>query len=523
MRNHRIIALAVAASVVLALAACSHSDSSSWNPNRNATPGGQPQLPGTWGSIVPATDEPGTDVATGVSVSNHNSAARIAVGTINLGPGAGGTAPVALDIALTNQLPVPTPAVANGRIYVGNGFGSYTMNCLDLQTGAVIWSKPTQSDGPSAVATDGNYVVFTTESCTVEVMDAATGNLRWARWLGDPVPAMPALVGNRVLAIYPDWGGYGQPEPMDGPIPYGQVAVGSPGSSGSGFAIASFNVTDGACNWVAPLPEHAITAPVVHGNDVFVTTLDGGLTRIHLETGAVLAQTQLFTTSAPTVYADGGTYKLAFSQRQGTSAVECLRTSSLSGVLDSAIIAPGAANYLQQSVVDAGGHFGVNVQAVMGTEFSPWLLPSWNTGAYPNVGVNSVFAMSCFEGSRPVVSEGNIYAAMGNRVVAATLDGTQLWAYDHAPGTAWRVLNAPVLVSDKLVFTDLDGKVVILDRATGNVVHSWTTGYRFTHQPAVVDGNIVVGSSNGHVLVIPTGDAAMDGWSQWGGSATNNK
>ena len=560
MRHRSAIALAAVACALLGLAACGNGsgEQSGGHDVRESVMSGNPTLPANWGKTVPATQTAGVDPVTGASNGNQGllgiTVRNVSVQSmVNVTPVGGPAVPPppppvtpptapppqgpppsspppsappstpALDIALSNQLPVATPAVVNGRIYVGSGFGSYQMNCIDANTGALIWAKPTQSDGPSAVACDGTYLTFTTESCTLECMECNTGNLVWARWLGDPVPAMPALYNGKVLAVYPDWGSYGgSGTPLDGPVPYGQVAAGSPGYSGANWAVACFNASNGACNWVAPLTEHAVTGPVVYNGRCYVATLNGALTCVDMDSGAVLSQTTPTITSAPTAFVDNGQVKFAYSQRlPDVDPMECLRISTLSGT-EGAAIGTRSASYLTTATVDASQYFGSNVFSVLNTEQCYWLMPSWSTGQYPTVGIGSVFAMSMYQGSRPVVDNGHIYAAMGNKVVAHDLNGTLLWEYTHST-TSWRLLNPPALAGGKLVLSDTEGAVLLINADTGALEQQWNTGYHIMQQPAVADGNIYVGTSNGHVLVIPTGDATLTGWTQWGGNGGHNK
>src|SRR6516164_2997809 len=43
-----------------------------------------------------------------------------------------------------------TPAVADGRLFLGGGFGSYDFYALDAATGHVLWQYQTEDDGPTA-------------------------------------------------------------------------------------------------------------------------------------------------------------------------------------------------------------------------------------------------------------------------------------------------------------------------------------------------------------------------------------
>jgi Ca-activated chloride channel homolog len=96
-----------------------------------------------------------------------------------------------------------TPAVLDGRVFLGGGFGSYDFYALDAATGAVAWQYQTTDDGPTAAVVQDDFVVFNTESCELEVLTIA-GRPVWKRWLGDPLMSMPAVGSGRVYIAYPD-------------------------------------------------------------------------------------------------------------------------------------------------------------------------------------------------------------------------------------------------------------------------------------------------------------------------------
>ncbi len=98
---------------------------------------------------------------------------------------------------------VPTPAVARGRVFVGGGFGSYDFYAFDAPTGAQVWHLGTADDGPTAAVSAEGLVIFNTESCTLEVVEAGSGQLVWGKWLGDPLLAQPAVMNGRVFMVYP--------------------------------------------------------------------------------------------------------------------------------------------------------------------------------------------------------------------------------------------------------------------------------------------------------------------------------
>src|SRR5437773_6074830 len=93
---------------------------------------------------------------------------------------------------------VPTPAIAHGRLFVGGGFGSHDFYAFDARSGAPAWRLHTSDDGPTAAVVSQGFAVFNTESCTLEVVEAASGKVVWEKWLGDPLLAQPAVMQGRI-------------------------------------------------------------------------------------------------------------------------------------------------------------------------------------------------------------------------------------------------------------------------------------------------------------------------------------
>ena len=106
-------------------------------------------------------------------------------------------------VSIPGQRPLATPALADGRLFLGGGFGSYDFYALDAATGHVLWQYQTEDDGPTAAVVHGGRVAFNTESCELEVLDTA-GRRLWKKWLGDPLMSMPAITGWRIYQVYPD-------------------------------------------------------------------------------------------------------------------------------------------------------------------------------------------------------------------------------------------------------------------------------------------------------------------------------
>ena len=188
-------------------------------------------------------------------------------------------------IKIPGGRPLATPAVVDGVVYVGGGFGSHEFYALDASTGARVWTCKTGDDGPTAAVVSEGCVTYNTESCTLFVHDAKTGKVLWHRWLGDPLMSQPAIGGGRLFMAYP-------------------------GKDGSHHLVA-FELRTGKALWDHKIAAEIITAPVVRGESVFAATTDGTLYRFDVKTGKRLWATKCNVTCAPRIVGD----KVYISQR----------------------------------------------------------------------------------------------------------------------------------------------------------------------------------------------------------------
>ena len=178
-------------------------------------------------------------------------------------------------LTIENGRAVPTPAIANGRLFVGGGFGSYDFYAFDARTGGSVWHLHTSDDGPTAAVMADGLVVFNTESCTLEVVEAETGKVVWEKWLGDPLLAQPAVMAGRIFMVYPKAGEH---------------------------RLGAFTLREGTPLWETRLDHDVITAPVVAEGKIYLSTFDGTVWCIDPKSGRVDWSQQLAATSAPWVY-----------------------------------------------------------------------------------------------------------------------------------------------------------------------------------------------------------------------------
>jgi Ca-activated chloride channel family protein len=236
-----------------------------------ATPAAAATAPATTSTAVPAAPLSPLDLGTDRPV------VKISLPR----PPAGATAPFALEdgrrgwvARLPHGVAIPTAAWGDGHVFVGGGFETTSFYALDAFTGRVDWSRHTlEDDGPSAPVFADGQIIFNTESCTLIVLDAATGKERWHRWLGDPTLSQPAVADGLVFASFP----------------------------AGGQRLGAFRLTDGKPVWSRPISGELLSTPVVSGDSVYATTVAGTTYRFRRTDGARLWAVSHAGSSAPWV------------------------------------------------------------------------------------------------------------------------------------------------------------------------------------------------------------------------------
>ncbi|MBX3460102.1 MAG: PQQ-binding-like beta-propeller repeat protein [Planctomycetes bacterium] len=464
-------------------------------------------------------------------------------------------------VRLPENFPLATPAVANGRMYVGGGFGSYSFYCIDAKSGELIWRVQTTDDGPTGAVVSGDYVAYNTESCTLEVRLCSNGELVWGRWLGDPLMSQPAIADGRVVMCWPNHGSFLQEniDPQDddklpdsgemmplqqsgeapasgpGPVAKGTVVHGGVKVAGKGsHALGCFDLKTGQTYWAVGVPGDCISAPVIEGGRVFAATLDGTLTQVDLKTGKVLAQDAHNATSAPWVGMLNNELHAFTSQRETVTETVAGKEVKVhyesTRQFDSRNTAGFAqqrmkADWLDRRVVESNTYYGAQSKALQdsGVGFSQAPEAAQSARAADNVGEASIVGLWAFQGSRPMVQHDRLYNTLGNSISRGNLDGASVdWQINYRPEKKERLLSPPASAGGQLVFASLDGTVFTLDAKTGQVKHALKVNKNFVFQPAVMDGKLYLSTLDGWLIAIDTGDKALTGWSMWGGGPAHN-
>lgn len=407
-------------------------------------------------------------------------------------------------VTMPGNRALATPAVVGDTVYVGGGYGSYEFYAFDAHSGKAKWAIKVSDDGPTAAVVADDKVVFNTESCTLFVVDARSGKMLWSRWLGDPLMSQPAIADGVVYMAYP-------------------------GGDGKHHLIA-LGLADGETQFDRAIAGDIISAPVVDGDSVYLTTFDGTVYRYDRQSGKLAWQSKMSATSAPFVVngqihvAQGQTIRDA-SGLAGKE--EGFRTLSSSGQPQGDLKARKRARYLEADVQEHSRYKMSQSAADATVGFGGGAPASAKSGeALGNIGQSTVRGLWEFQGSRPLVIGGVNYNTQGDSVRAIEADsGKQLWEHKLAGDVArvgGHLASPPAFAGGKLVVGATSGDVIGYDAKSGTELFRYGLREEIRFQPVLVGGSIFVGTTRGSLVCITTGDASLDGWTMWGGGPRHN-
>ena len=454
-------------------------------------------------------------------------------------------------VVIPGNRPLATPAVVDGRVYVGGGFGSHEFYAFDAATGKKIWEYKTADDGPTAAAVQDGYVAFNTESCEIEIL-TVDGKPVWKKWLGDPLMSVPAIGNGKVYQAYPDSKGDHK------------------------YYLACFDLKTGAEQWKKPIASEIITTPVLADDQVYLATLDGTLYCFNQKEGQLVWTKKQNATSSPVVWrgecyfskrkevmlAQAGKAVLQQNEALGvtTNNVVIAQNYALAGGQGGGVAAPAAgmavfgqpgratnynvdrletkelveterkADYLDtkkraalskqemaNAVNDAAVGFGGNSKGSFGFQ------------AASNVGQATVAGVWAYQGSKPFIGDNRLLSSMGDTLTCVDARSEKvLWKKAlHPKGSKPEelldsVLTPPALVNGKVFLGTTYGAVLCLSADSGELLWSVNIGEAIQFQPAVAKGRVYVSTSTGHLYCIETGDSKDDGWLMWGANAGHN-
>ncbi len=435
------------------------------------------------------------------------------------------------EVKFGNGSAVSTPAVYKGKVYTSGGFNSREFFAYEATTGKQAFGLDLSDDGPSSSACEDGECVFNTESCTVFAVDAETGKRRWAWFLGDPQTSSPTIANGVVFTSYPAGGVEGK----------------KPRPPNSTHVLAAFDLKTGKVLWQDWLDADVISAPVAVGEFLYVSTFNGTVIKLEQATGKIRYASKAHATSAPVVQFVAGLESMYYTRRadqmiaarpaatpagrtmaKGDAAApapseQIVRTDHNEPVERYSTAAKSAA-YLDHKVQ---AHAAMKDRA-MSSDASNGFAGGAPVSAAPDianaqVGQSNVATIQQFQGSRILHLSNENVNTMGDEVVATNPDdGKQLWSHklDGDIAKEGGALAAPpIAAGSHLIVATLHGTLLEIDPTTGAVENKWEVGGTLRSQPVVADGWIYVGTDDGRLVAVNTGDPSLTGWSMWGGNA----
>jgi Ca-activated chloride channel family protein len=394
-----------------------------------------------------------------------------------------------------------TPAVVDGMVFVGGGFGSHEFYAFDAETGKPAWAIRLSDDGPTAAVVAGGKVVFNTESCTLFVVDAKTGKQVWSRWLGDPLMSQPAVSDGIVYMAYP-------------------------GPDGEHRLIA-LTLDAGKQRFEVRIAGDIMTAPVVEGDSVYLTTLDGTVYRHRTADGVLVWKKAMQATSAPWIQ-DGEVHVAQRDSADGAAQpTEGLRVMTKEGENKGELRSKKGAAHLSPEVQDRSGYAAKQAADDSSVGFGGGAPAAAKTGAAKlNIGRGTVSGLWEYQGSRPMKVGKKSYATQGDVMRGIDADtGKVLWEKKLAGdlGKVGGHLGSPPAFADnKLVLGTAAGQIKGFDAESGTELFSYDLKEEIRFQPALARGRIFVGTQTGTLVSIQSGNPALDGWTMWGGGPEHN-
>ncbi|HEX7957595.1 MAG TPA: PQQ-binding-like beta-propeller repeat protein [Pyrinomonadaceae bacterium] len=443
-------------------------------------------------------------------------------------------------VRIPGDRPLATPAYSRGRVFVGGGYGSHEFYAFDAKTGRLVWNTNTGDDGPTAAVVEDGLVAFNTESCTLVVVDEKSGKVVWQEWLGDPLMSQPAVSKGRLYMAYPGSGrahanAQQSHAPQSAALTHGAPKTApnrqrqeSKDEETGSHRLLCADLRTGKHLWERAISSDVISAPVVSDGHVYATTFDGTSYSFDAVTGALAWKKENAGTSAPVVV--GGDVVVTQKEESGGVAYEGLqRLDARHGAARvTRLRARTKADYLGRN---KGGGVAIQqpAQAALDSSvgFSNAPAAAELAKANQHVGVSTVVGGWAYQGSRAAYSKGQMLNAQGrylNSVNAA--DGRFAWRAEVSGGglaADAQVFSPPALGENFMYLSSAQGHLLSVAQSDGRPGFMYHFGVPMVFQPALAEGGVYVGTSNGLLICLKTGSRDADGWYAWGGNGEHNK
>jgi outer membrane protein assembly factor BamB len=364
----------------------------------------------------------------------------------------------------------PTPAIFNNsEIIQGGGYYSKDLFSFSKKTGRFNWGLQLADNGVSASVCDEDFLIITTESCTLYAINAKTGELVWSKWLGPVINSTPTVANGKVYAVYPS--------ELD-------VAI----EDSKPYAVICFDLKSGAILWQNWIDSEPLGSPVACGQSLFITTSRGNLHQFDNTSGKTQRPVKNGSFTSPPTIAGGIVYVNRRTQaKPGQERIEAFRVGTL---------APCG------------------------------VFPAMTTTKENDLSTLSPSEKMNFSIGRPLYFKGKLFSVAGK--VLTCFDPVRfasLWSVDISKSAGMQedeFASMPVAVKQKIVVSTRSGKVLVIDPVKGSIDVTYNLETPVKFQPVIHDGWIFAGSKEGKLISYNTGNMLLTGWPMWSLNAAHN-
>jgi outer membrane protein assembly factor BamB len=369
-----------------------------------------------------------------------------------------------------SKTPITTPTLAGNDMYMSGGSYSPEFYSFNSSTGALNWAVTLSENGASSAVVSESIVLVITESCTLYAINRKTGELIWSMWLGPYLYSTPTVHQGKVLATYP-------------------TELGNSRNVDRAFALLSIDLETGKIDWQQWTDAEVMGAPVGAADKIYMTSLAGTLYQFNAADGKLVRRSAINATSPPTIVGDD-LYIAQQRTHDGSDGEIMAKYSAKSGELVSRFV----------NLTTTGEVLARNQEL----RFD---------------------GMMNYNGMRATHCNGLNYSVLDNTLYCYAENGRIHWEKTlprpHEE-TGGPIACAPVIAMGKVVVTTKAGEICLFDAVEGTALKSLEVGKPMWTQPALNNGVVYAGTTDGALVCIKTGDRSYTGWTTWGYDASHN-
>jgi outer membrane protein assembly factor BamB len=273
--------------------------------------------------------------------------------------------------------------------------------------------------------------------------------------------------------------------------------------------------------WQKWIDSDVMSAPVAVDDEIYATSFAGTVYKFKQNDGTIISAHRSRATSAPVIVGADVFLTLRADNGKDEKCAEQIAGLDKGRGEQKFAGAKREAPYLDRET-QARSVLGTNsVMLDKGNGFGGGAPAAANPmAAGKNIGQMSVSSMQAFQGSRILNFKGNNYNCMGDELVNTDpKDGKVHWRVKingDLAKSGGHLAAPPAAAGGYLFLTTLEGEVLQVDPEDGKLVKTYKVGAPARSQPAIVDGRIYVGTQDGKLVCIDTGNASFTGWVTWG-------